>query len=82
MERIMRYITATELRKNLGRYMEMSNDEDIFVTKNNKVITVLTSPKDWAMDSFLKLQGVFSAENEKTVSDDLEKAILDHAYSR
>ena len=78
----MRYITATELRKNLGRYMEMSSEEDIYVTKNNKVITVLTSPKGWAMDSFLKLQGAFSIENEKAVSDDLEKAILDHAYSR
>ena len=39
----MCYITATELKNNLSYYMELSKSEDIYVTKNNKVITVLTS---------------------------------------
>ena len=39
----MCYITATELKNNLSHYMELSQSEDIYVTKNNKVVTVLTS---------------------------------------
>ena len=45
----MCYITATELKTNLSHYMELSNKEDVYVTKNNKIITVLVSPKTKAM---------------------------------
>ena len=36
-------ITATELRKHLGKYLELSKEEDIVVKKNGKIVTVLTS---------------------------------------
>lgn len=37
-------ITATELKSNLGKYLLLSAKEDIFITKNGKVISKLTSP--------------------------------------
>lgn len=37
-------ITLTELKSNLGRFVEMSQEEDILVTKNGKIIARLTEP--------------------------------------
>ena len=37
-------ITATELKTNLGKYLLLSATEDIYITKNGRVISKLTSP--------------------------------------
>lgn len=37
-------ITATEFKNNLGKYLLLSATEDIFITKNGKVIAKLTNP--------------------------------------
>lgn len=37
-------VTATELKKNLGYYLELSRREDVLITKNGHVISKLTSP--------------------------------------
>ena len=37
-------ITATELKINLGKYLEKSQDEDIIITKNGKIIAQLSQP--------------------------------------
>ena len=37
-------ITLTELKGNLGKYIVMSQNEDILVTKNGKVVSRLTEP--------------------------------------
>ncbi|MBQ6542805.1 MAG: type II toxin-antitoxin system prevent-host-death family antitoxin [Clostridia bacterium] len=37
-------ITATELKMNLAKYLLMASTQDIYVTKNGKVIAKLTSP--------------------------------------
>lgn len=37
-------ITATELKNNLGKYLLLSATEDIYITKNGKVIAKLTNP--------------------------------------
>ena len=54
----MCYITATQLKNNLSYYMELSNSEDVYVTKNNTVITVLTSPRQRALKQILKYKGI------------------------
>lgn len=38
------FITATELKNNLGKYLLFSSTEDIYVTRNGKMISKLTSP--------------------------------------
>ena len=40
----MTTITATEFKQNLGHYFAKSAKEDIYITKNNKIIAKLTSP--------------------------------------
>ena len=37
-------ISATELKNNLGHYLEQAEKEDILITKNGKNIARLTSP--------------------------------------
>ena len=37
-------ITATELKQNLGKYLLLSATEDIFITRNGKVVSKLTGP--------------------------------------
>lgn len=37
-------ITATELKTNLSKYLLLSATEDIFITRNGKVIAKLTNP--------------------------------------
>ncbi|MBD5543476.1 MAG: type II toxin-antitoxin system prevent-host-death family antitoxin [Lachnospiraceae bacterium] len=37
-------VTATELKNNLGKYLALSATEDVFITKNGKVVAKLTNP--------------------------------------
>ena len=37
-------ITATELKQNLGRYLMIAATEDVFITKNGKVVAKLSNP--------------------------------------
>ena len=37
-------ITATELKENLSKYLLLSATEDIYITKNGKVISKLCNP--------------------------------------
>lgn len=39
-------ITATELKKNLGKYLELAETEDVLITKNGKIIARLVKPDD------------------------------------
>ena len=57
----MLLITTTELRKHLGKYLELSKEEDIVVEKNGKIATVLTSyiPRKEDDSSFFSLVGKY-----------------------
>ena len=37
-------ITATELKANLSKYLQLSATEDIYITRNGQVISTLTNP--------------------------------------
>ena len=37
-------ITATELKKNLGKYLMLAETDDIFITRNGKVVAKLSNP--------------------------------------
>jgi antitoxin (DNA-binding transcriptional repressor) of toxin-antitoxin stability system len=37
-------ITATELKANIGRYLNAVSEDDVFITKNGKVIAKLSGP--------------------------------------
>ena len=37
-------ITATELKMNLGKYLLMAEKEDIYITRNGKIVAKLSNP--------------------------------------
>lgn len=51
-------ITATELKQNLGKYLLLSAREDIYITKNGKVIAKLTNPHQNRVETAKSLFGI------------------------
>jgi antitoxin (DNA-binding transcriptional repressor) of toxin-antitoxin stability system len=37
-------ITATELKANLGRYLDTASNEDIFVSRKGKIVAKISNP--------------------------------------
>ena len=55
-------ITATELKSNLGKYLLLSATEDIYITKNGKVVSKLTNPFQERVDIAKSLFGILPGE--------------------
>lgn len=55
-------ITATELKMNLSKYLLLSATEDVYITKNGKVIAKLTNPFQERVDIAKSLFGVIPAD--------------------
>lgn len=51
-------ITATELKMNLGKYLLLAEKEDIYITKNGKVVAKLTNPYQDRIDMAKSLFGI------------------------
>ena len=51
-------ITATDLKQNLGRYLLMAATEDVFITKNGKVVAKLSNPNQDRVNMAKSLFGV------------------------
>ena len=55
-------ITATELKKNLGKYLTLSSQEDIYITQNGKVVAKLSNPFQDRVDMAKSLFGILPAD--------------------
>ena len=55
-------ITATELKMNLGKYLMLAEKEDVYITKNGKVIAKLTNPFQDRVDMAKSLFGILPAD--------------------
>lgn len=55
-------ITATELKLNLGKYLKLAEHEDVFITRNGKVVAKLTNPNADRMEMAKSLLGVIPAD--------------------
>ncbi|MCH5324302.1 MAG: type II toxin-antitoxin system prevent-host-death family antitoxin [Eubacterium sp.] len=55
-------ITATELKTNLGKYLMLAETEDVFITKNGKVIAKLTNPNVNRLEMAKSLLGIIPAD--------------------
>ena len=55
-------ITATELKLNLSKYLLLAEQEDIFITRNGKVIAKLTNPYQDRVDLAKSLFGILPAD--------------------
>ena len=55
-------ISATELKKNLGKYLALSSTEDIYITRNGKVVAMLSNPFQDRVDMAKSLFGILPAD--------------------
>ena len=60
--RLAMSITATELKSNLGKYLMLAATEDIFVTKNGKVVAKISNPYQDRVDIAKSLFGILPAD--------------------
>lgn len=60
-------ITATELKKNLGYYLALAASESVFITKNGKVIAVLSSPQQEKEKTVKSLRGILPTDFDVTM---------------
>lgn len=61
-------ITATELKQNLGKYLLLSAQEDVYITKNGKVIAKLTNPYQDRVSTAQSLFGILPQEADIDIS--------------
>ena len=66
-------ITATELKMNLAKYLLLSATEDVYITKNGKVISKLTNPFQTKVEIAQSLFGIIPADI--TVEDAKEERL-------
>ena len=71
-ERVMS-ITATELKSNLGKYLQLASKEDIYITRNGKVVARLSNPYQDRVDIANSLFGILSAD--KTLEESEEERL-------
>lgn len=69
-------VTATELKKDLSKYLKAAENEDVYITKNGKVIAVLVSPNKKAVESLDSLFGIIPSDvDEMKLKDERIKKL-------
>ena len=62
-------ITATELKLNLGKYLKLAEDEDIYITRNGKIVAKLSNPNADRVKMAKSLLGVIPADLTEEEAD-------------
>ena len=55
-------ISATELKRNLGHWMDVSATEDVYVERKGRLVTMLANPHAGLVDIAESLVGVLPAD--------------------
>lgn len=55
-------ISATEFKNNLGKYLALASQEDIYITKNGKSVAKLTNTKQDKIKIAKSLFGILPAD--------------------
>lgn len=73
-------ITATELKRNLGKYLMLAETEDIYITCNGKVVAKLSNPYQDRMDIAKSLFGILPTDMtlEESREERLNRIVLLH----
>lgn len=66
-------ITAMELKVNLGKYLMLAETEDIYITRNGKVVAKLTNPYQDRVDIAKSLFGILP--NDMTLEEAKEERL-------
>ena len=70
----MMSITATELKQNLSKYLLLSMTEDIYITRNGKVVSKLTNP---FQDKLNTVDALFGSVTDNVTLEEAREERLD-----
>lgn len=56
----MTQISVSDLKANTGKYVSMAQEDDIFITKNGKVVAKLVTAKVDKVESLNRLKSLFA----------------------
>ena len=66
------YVSATEFRTNVGKYLDASASEDIYIVKHGRPIAVLsasTNSKERMLDSLVGIGGTLDMDPEELLME-------------
>jgi prevent-host-death family protein len=64
------YVTSTDLKTNLGKYLDLIQTEDIIITRNGRRIAKLVKEEDDKLAELSSLFGILANSEFSTMSDD------------
>jgi len=67
-------VTATELKANIGHYLKAVSEEEVFITKNGKVVAKLSNPAQDKQAILDSLVGI-TAPNPVSLAEAREKRL-------
>ena len=68
-------ISASELRRNLSKYLKLVSKEDIYITERGKIVAVLSKPKNEKIEKLRKLVGIAGNDSTTTLEDIKEERL-------
>lgn len=66
-------VTATEFKANFGKYLELITKEDVFITRNGKMVAKVVNPQVSAVDS---LRGMLNSTSSDMDMDSFREERL------
>ena len=69
-------ISATELKMNLGKYLNLASSEDIIIQKNGKAIARITAPNTGKSELLKSLIGAIPYMSDEEIEDIKKERIL------
>ena len=71
-------ITIAEFKNNIKYYLELSNNEDVYIMKNNEIVSVLVNPQKLALYEAIKdIESLDVPKNLESNNKILEEALLE-----
>lgn len=69
-------VTATEFKKKMGRYIDLSQHEDVFIRRNGRIVSRLTSPYQKKRAIVESLVGVLPPDFDAEAALDERRAAI------
>ena len=75
-------VTSTDLKTNLGKYLDLLNKEDVIITRNGRKVAKLTKEEDNKLAEILPLFGLLADTELSAMTDHDIKDVIYEERSR
>ena len=75
-------VTATELKTNLGKYLDLLGTEDVIITRNGRKIAKLVKEEDDTLSEIRSLFGILAGSELSKMTNDEIKGVIHEERSK